>query len=173
MTADAGEARLTWRVHPAAERPALTVIVSLLILAVALLAAAWMRGLYWGGFALLVLFLSLESYFLPTRYTVDAAGVRVTKIFSRVERPWNAFRGAWFDRVGVTLSPYSRRHWLEPYRALRVRWGAPGAAPDRCEVVALLLAHLDASRVAIAGLERGRAGGEPCGHDAPPGACGG
>jgi len=170
MTASADEPRLSWRVHPAAERPGLTAIVVLLLFGVSALAALWMHGVYWGVFALLVLLLSLESYFLPTRYRLDGRGVGVGKVFSQVERPWSAFRGAWFDRLGVTLSPFGRRNWLEPYRALRLRWGPPDASPGRDEVIAHLLAHLDPSRVRMEGL--GQAGREtgPGADGAPPGA---
>ncbi|MFH1144612.1 MAG: hypothetical protein V1774_08730 [Candidatus Eisenbacteria bacterium] len=146
-----GEPELTWRVHPAAERSGMTLLVGLLILGVSLLVAAWMRAVYWGVFALGVLFLSLESYFLPTRFALGDDGVGVSKPFSRLERPWSAFRSAWFDPLGVTLSPFGRRHWLEPYRGVRLRYARAGAGPSREEVVAFLLSHLDAARVRIEG----------------------
>jgi len=146
------EALLSWRVHPALERPGLTLLVSLVILGVSLVAGLWMESAYWSVFALIVLFLSLESYFLPTRYTLGAQGLQVRKPFSRVERPWSAFRSAWFDRSGVTLSPFGRRHWLEPYRGVRLRYAPPGQPPGGAEVRAFLLSRLDAQRVRLEGV---------------------
>ncbi len=152
---------LTWRVHPAGERKGLTVAVSLVILGVSALTGIWMdgvtgvpmEGLYWSLFALLVLLLSLESYFLPTRFTLSGGEVAVEKIFSRTRRSWSDIRGAWFDRVGVTLSPFARRHWLEPYRSVRLRYPRPGRSPSEEDIRAFLRAKLDPARVAITGLE--------------------
>jgi hypothetical protein len=103
-------------------------------------------------FAFLVLFLSLESFFLASRYALGPEGVRVERAFSKSQRAWSSFRGAWFDGLGVTLSPFGRRHWLETYRALRLRYGRTPAAPTREVVIAYLLAHLDPAQVQIHGL---------------------
>lgn len=144
-------AEIAWRVHPAAERKGLAVFVLGVILALSVLAAAWMRGTYWGLFAFLVLFLSLESFFLASRYALGPEGVRVERAFSKSERAWSSFRSAWFDGLGVTLSPFGRRHWLETYRAMRVRYGRPPSAPTREAVNEYLLAHLDPAQVQIHG----------------------
>jgi hypothetical protein len=144
-------AEIAWRVHPAAERRGMAVFVLALILALSVLAAAWMRGAYWGLFAFLVLFLSLESFFLVSRYALGPEGVRVERAFSRSERAWSSFRSAWFDASGVTLSPFGRRHWLETYRAVRLRYGRTPGAPTREAVNEHLLAHLDPAQVQIHG----------------------
>jgi hypothetical protein len=153
---------LTWRVHPAAERKATGAFVSLLLVALAVLAGIWMRGAYWGVFALFVLFLSLESFYLPTAYELTASGIVVRKPFSKAERPWSAFRSAWFDPLGVTLSPFGRRHWLETYRGVRVRFAArpvAGEAAAAAQATAspeavrrFLRAHLDPQQVRFFGL---------------------
>jgi hypothetical protein len=154
---------LAWRVHPAAERWGLAVGISAMILALSVLTALWMQTAYWGIFAGLVLFLSLEGFYLPSRFQLGTEGVEVRKPFSRVVREWGTFRSAWFDRVGVTLSPFGRRHWLEPYRGIRLRYGVGPAAPRRAEVQRFLLAHLDLEQVTLGGLsaaEREAAAGD-------------
>jgi len=138
--------------HPAGERKGMAGLVLFLILVLSVLAAAWMRAAYWGVFALAVLFLSLESFFLASRFSLGAEGVQVEKAFSRSERPWSSFRSAWFDPYGVTLSPYPRRHWLETYRALRLRYGRGPTAPDRAAVERYVLAQLDPAQVRIFGV---------------------
>jgi hypothetical protein len=143
---------ITWRSHPAAERRAAAAGVGALVLLLAVLTGIWMRGAYWGFFAGMVLFLSLESFFLPTTYELSVGAVGVRKPFSRIERPWTAFRSAWFDPFGVTLSPFGRRHWLETYRGIRLRWGPRGADPSPDDVRRFLLARLDPQKVACFGL---------------------
>ena len=154
--------RIAWRVHPARERRGLAVLVGALILVLSLLAGIWMGNTYWSVFALAVLFLSLEAFFFPASYELHGEGLVVRKPFSRVERPWSAFRRAVFDPAGGTLSPFARRHWLESYRGVRLRFGAAERGPGNhadgggdatvAEVRRFLLAHLDPERVRIVGL---------------------
>lgn len=158
---------IAWRSHPAAERRVAAAGVGALVLVLAVLTGIWMRGAYWGCFAAMVLFLSLESFFLPTSYELSGSGVSVRKPFSRLERPWSAFRSAWFDPLGVTLSPFGRRHWLETYRGIRLRWGDRSATPGPDDVRRFLLARLDPHAVTCFGLP---AGEKPPARD--PGAVG-
>lgn len=93
-------------------------VLFILILAAGL---GWITGsLVWALFSALVLFLSLESFFLPTHYELAAEEVVVRRIFSRSRRPWGSFRAVYSDAHGLTLSPYERRSALEPFRALRL-----------------------------------------------------
>ncbi|MCK4414103.1 MAG: hypothetical protein KAY32_11210 [Candidatus Eisenbacteria sp.] len=144
--------QLVWGVHPAGERKWFAAGITLMILGLSVLTALWMRTAYWGIFAGIVLFLSLEGFYLPSRFRLGADGVEVRKPFSRVTREWTHFRSVWFDGIGVTLSPFGRRHWLEPYRGVRLRYGVGPQAPAPAEVRRFLLAHLDAERVHIGGL---------------------
>ncbi len=147
--------RLAWRVHPAAERRGTGIAVLALMITLSALAAMWMEGAYWGLFAFGVLFLSLEAFFLPARFELSEEGVTVRKAFSRVERPWGQFRRVIFDPVGVTLSPFARRHWLEAYRGTRLRFARPAAGRDTPapeEVRRFILAHIDLEEVRVVGL---------------------
>lgn len=149
---------LTWRVHPAAERPALALVVGALILLLGVLAGVWMGSPYWGVFATVVLLLSLEAFFLPASFELSESGVRVRKPFSQVERPWDAFRRVVFDPAGVTLSPFAERRWIEPYRALRLRYRTGSSAGEDdlpARVRECLLAHCDPQRVRMVGLSAG------------------
>ncbi len=166
MTEDAGGApeRLAWRVHPAGERPGLGALILALIVGCSVLVGIWMGGAYWGVFAFGVLFLSLEAFFLPSRFELDAQGVVVHKPFSQASRPWNQFRRVVFDPFGVTLSPYSRRNWLDPYRSVRLRFpggGRASAGPDREQVRRFVLAHVDAAQVTVEDFEQKAAPGNP------------
>ncbi len=124
--------RLSWRVHPAAERRGTGILVFVAILVLSFLAGLWMGGPFWGAFAFVVLFLSLEAFFLPGSFELTERGVIVKKPFSQAERRWDQFRRVIFDADGVTLSPFARRSWLETYRAIRLRYPsrAEGAGRD-------------------------------------------
>jgi hypothetical protein len=112
---------LEWRVHPFQERRKL----GLLVLGVMLLlsAGAGVAGgaWFWAAFSFLVLFLSVESFYFPTSFALSPEKLTVVRRFSRSEREWGMFRRCLVDENGVTLSPFSRKHWLEAYRAIRLR----------------------------------------------------
>lgn len=159
--------RIVWRVHPAAERRGVAAAVFGMVLVLSVLAAFWMEGVYWGLFAFAVLFLSLEAFFLPCRFELTEEGVVVRKPFASVSRPWGHFRRVIFDRVGVTLSPFGRRHWLESYRAIRLRFKtgkAAGGEPTRQQVRDYVLAHIDAQQVGVEGLDFDRDEQDGQGH---------
>jgi hypothetical protein len=156
-----------WRVHPAAERRGVALLVLVLLILLSALAGVWMRGLYWGIFAFLVLFLSLESFYLPTRYELTSEGVSVRKAFSRVERPWSAFRTAWSDALGITLSPFGRRHWLESYRGVRLRFAIETSDGQRTRIRARLREWLTGASVRLIGWEGEAASGEGRGEARP------
>jgi hypothetical protein len=111
---------ITWTSHPVARNRVKGAVVVLLIVGLAVLAGVWMGNPYWGIFAFLVLFLSLESYFFATTYRLGEDGVEVRKRFSKSFRGWDTFRTIYVDRRGVTLSPYGGRSLMEPFRALRL-----------------------------------------------------
>jgi hypothetical protein len=150
---------IAWRVHPAVERPGRGALVLALVVVLSVLVGLWMRGPYWSAFAFAVLFLSLEAFFLPSRFELREQGVVVRKPFSQATRPWGEFRRVVFDPFGVTLSPFGRRHWLDPYRGVRLRFASgvtqPGM-PGHDEVRRYIRAHVDAGRVRIEDFEGAR-----------------
>jgi hypothetical protein len=119
-------------------RPRLGWIVLMVIGAASAAATLWGRSLFWGLFSFAVLFLSLESFYFPTRFLLEEQKVTVIRRFSRSEREWSVFRRCTVDRDGLTLSPFARSSWLEAYRAIRLRF-LPG---NREAVVAFVRQHL-------------------------------
>jgi hypothetical protein len=114
------EEPLAWVAHPLLRRRVLGTLVGLGMALAALALGFWTRSLLWGVFSGGVLFLSLETFFLPSRYEAGAAELVVQKAFSTARTPWASFRRVYEDRHGLTLSPYRRRSMLEPYRATRL-----------------------------------------------------
>jgi hypothetical protein len=115
------QATLEWTVHPFRARRGLGLSVlgaiALLSVGAGLVGRAW----FWGIFSFVVLFLSVESFYFPTRFALSAEKLVVVRRFSRNEREWGAFRRCLVDSKGITLSPFSRSSWLEAYRAIRLR----------------------------------------------------
>jgi hypothetical protein len=112
----------------------------------AMVAASLGLGAYGGDLLLAaasfaVLLLSLSRYFFPTRYRVDDEGVEATHIIGSTRRPWTALRTFAADGRGVTLSPYLRRTWLEPYRAVRLIYDR-NYDRNRAEVLAVVASRL-------------------------------
>jgi hypothetical protein len=111
---------LVWVAHPLLRRRVLGALVGLGIMVASLVLGFWTRSLFWGVFSAGVLFLSLETFFLPSRYEAGALELGVQKAFSKVRTPWASFRRVYEDRHGLTLSPYRRRTFIEPYRSTRL-----------------------------------------------------
>jgi hypothetical protein len=113
---------LGWTVHPFRERQGLGYAILAVILGVSFFAATWARSGFWGFFSFAVLFLSLESFYFPTRFLLEEKKLTVFRRFSRSEREWTVFRRCYEDREGITLSPFTKSSWLETYRAIRIRF---------------------------------------------------
>lgn len=116
----ADSAPLVWVSHPLLRRRVLGVLVGSGIAVAALALGFWTRSLLWGAFSAGVLFLSLETFFLPCRYEAGASEMVVQKAFSTGRTPWGTFRRVYEDEHGLTLSPYRRRAFMEPYRSTRL-----------------------------------------------------
>ncbi len=151
---------LAWSVHPAVVQRGRAVLVSVLIVAFSLLAALWMKGSYWGIFALVVLFLSLEAFYFRSDYRLDETGASVRRPFSRGQKPWDSIRCVIIDRFGITLSPFRRRHFLEAYRSVRLRFplrSDQGPRPE--EVVDFVVARVDPERTKVIDLRGSESSG--------------
>ncbi|MDM7916031.1 MAG: hypothetical protein QUU85_12315, partial [Candidatus Eisenbacteria bacterium] len=132
------ETVLDWTIHPFAERRRRGIAVLAAILAFSVGASFYSGHVYWGLFSFAVLFLSLESFYFPTRFVLEDAKLTVIRRFSKSEREWGAFRRCLLDGNGLTLSPFSKSSWLEEYRAIRLRFGPR----ERDEVVRFVREHV-------------------------------
>lgn len=120
QTAAEAEPDLIWTAHPLMRRRARGAITLAVIMVVSSLLGAYTGSPFWGAFAAMVLILSLEGFYLPTRYRLDREGIQIRKAFSRSSMPWEKFRRVYEDVNGLTLSPYRHRSVLEPYRSARL-----------------------------------------------------
>ena len=113
---------LIWEVNPFRDQPAKGIAV--LVVAVSFIGvAAFFAGPVLGLISLFVLTGSIGSFFVTTKYTLTREAVEVRSAFQRVSRPWGDFRKLHKGASGVSLSPFSGRHLLEPYRSVMLRYG--------------------------------------------------
>jgi len=129
MNDSAGE--LTWRAHPARQRPGAAVLAALAVGAVA--GACWLAGgPWWGLGAVVVMVASLSRFFFPSRFAIDGRGVTASYLFGSRHFDWPRIRRFRYDRFGVYLSTRSRQSRLDAYRGMHLLFGTVGDDVLRC-----------------------------------------
>ena len=113
---------LTWKSHPAKERPITAILVVIFIFLVLIAVSAIMKNSFIIFLAAGIFIISLSSFFFPTTYTVDEKKVTIKYIFSARERNLSAFRKCYPDRNGILLSPYLSPTRLENFRGFYLRY---------------------------------------------------
>ena len=68
--------------------------------------------------AVIVLFGSLTSYWLPSNYTIDKDGVRLQRWYYQRQLEWSRIRSVVDEREGLFLSPFPIKARLENFRGL-------------------------------------------------------
>jgi len=152
--------RLEWRVWPFRERPVAGALAFLAVILASVFCAAIGGHVIFGLVAMLVLFGSLNPFFSPTTFRMDAEKVEALRWPVHKVRAWEDIRSCFVDRRGITLSPFVGRAWLEPYRGLRLLF-----LGDREPVLSFVRAHVpeDTRIVGLAEAARAERTGGPDG----------
>jgi hypothetical protein len=129
--------RFSWIAHPARERRGLAAAGLTIIAALASLVAVIMQSPWWGLLAGLLLLLSLNRFFLPSRFTIDPEGITASYPFRRQRLRWTDLRRFALGEEGGFLSTRAARSWRDGHRGMHVLFGA---RPEH--VVQRLRAHL-------------------------------
>jgi hypothetical protein len=145
MSLNDGEAYLEWSVFPFLENLRRSVIVVMIMAAVAALVYLAFRDIFLVVLSMAILFASLHAYFTRTRYRLDSSGVTVRTLSVKTAKPWSHFKRYYADDRGITLSPFAGPSRLEPFRSVRLLYGG-----NKDEVVAFVSKRID-----------GDAGGDP------------
>jgi hypothetical protein len=129
-----GQQHITWRFDPWTERPLTASLASLSVLLMWLMIAAarlpWVLALGLGG----IVAAPLAPAFLPAACRLEATGAARRGVLGWLSRSWADVRRIDDVPVGVLLSPYATRHWLDATRALTL----PMPRPRRAELSALV-----------------------------------
>jgi hypothetical protein len=130
---------LRWRIHPVVERPGQGVLLIGIIGLCSWVFWVWF-GQFYGIFSLVVLGLSMASFFLPTTYELDEEGIEIISLLVvRHFRPWSEFRNFYVHDVGVHLSTFSKPSRLDAFRGNFIRF----TPSNREQVVAFLNEHIE------------------------------
>ena len=78
------------------------------------------RDLFLGMLSIMILFGSLHGYFFAASYSLSDQGVEIKGPFGTHRREWGRFKSFWVDPKGLSLSPFTKRSWLEHYRGMRL-----------------------------------------------------
>jgi len=110
---------ITWQVHRAKEHPKKTLYVSI-ILGVFVISITVLYGLPWTILSLMVLFASLNAYFIPTTYTITDSEIIVDKKLFKNKLEWSRFRKYYITTTGIVLSPFTKRNFLDNFRGVHL-----------------------------------------------------
>lgn len=121
-----GGETLEWVSFPMKERPLATVALVVIMLTASAAAAYVMGNSWWGLLGLALLFLSMWSYFLPVRFTMDENGIRKKSLFGEETKRWKDVRNIVPDSHGVLLSPFREPTRLAKFRGLSVQFSGNG-----------------------------------------------
>jgi len=110
---------ITWKIHRAKEYPRKTLYVSLFI-AIFIIFLIIFYGLPWAVLAFIILFFSLNAYFLPAKYTLTDTEVIVDKKLFSNKLEWTRFRKYYITTTGIVLSPFTKRNLLDNFRGIHL-----------------------------------------------------
>ena len=117
---DEGEV-LEWTCHKAARDLRVTVVVSLVILAFALLVYyATDHSKTFTVLSLVILFASLSRFYLPIRYRLTDKRIMIKTPTQTTFKQWSLYRSCYPDKHGILLSPFTHPSRLESFRGIRL-----------------------------------------------------
>jgi len=111
---------LQWRVHPARDRLAAAFFALTVIAVVAMLSAALMQSLWWGGLAFAFQMVTLRRFFLPSEFRLDGEGVSASNVWSKQRYRWGEIRRFLCDGRGGFLSTCRQNSMLDLFRGMHL-----------------------------------------------------
>jgi hypothetical protein len=110
---------ISWKVHRAKETPKKTLLV-IIVLFIFLVYVAIFFGPPWVILAAVILFASLNAYFLPTTYTLNDTAIIIDKKLFKNKLEWSRFRKYYITTTGIVLSPFTKRSFLDNFRGVHL-----------------------------------------------------
>jgi len=113
---------LEWSSHPVKKKTLISILIMVFLFVVWLVVYLTTSSLFLTGLSVIIMLVSLSSFFLPTHYELDQKKVKIRFFFTTRERDWNALRSFYVDKNGVLLSPFAKPSRLENFRGVYVRF---------------------------------------------------
>jgi hypothetical protein len=76
----------------------------------------------WFWVSMLLILISIWSYFIPSRYIFYDTKVVAKYVFMKVQRPYKDFGCFYSDKHGVMLSTFKTPRRLDPFRGMSIRY---------------------------------------------------
>jgi hypothetical protein len=114
----------SWRAHPAAERAGAAVSAAALVVALAGAVYVSVQSIAWAVLAVIVLFLSLNRFFLPSRFEIGGECIVARYPLRTLRMPWADVRRFVSDDRGGHLSRRARPSRLDAYGGMHLIWPA-------------------------------------------------
>ncbi|KPK64736.1 hypothetical protein AMJ83_00665 [candidate division WOR_3 bacterium SM23_42] len=130
---------MKWTVHPAKRNLTKTILSAIFIVAFLVFVGIF-YGVFWSLFGLVVLLVSLHSYFFPTSYEAGKDEIVIKSILMTQKRGLREFRQVYVGKNGVLLSPFRRKTFLNRFRGVFLL-----LPEEREEVLAFLRARVEGS----------------------------
>jgi hypothetical protein len=111
--------QMSWTIHRARESPGKTAVAGAFI-AGFLVFSYLVFGFLLALLAAVVLFLALNTYFLPVTYTFTDRGIEIDKRVFTARYEWKQFRRWFRTSGGIVVSPFSRRSYLDNFRGVHL-----------------------------------------------------
>ena len=114
----------TWTVHPARQRWVAAICALIIIVLAGILIAAWVDSPAWAPWvglgAVVVLILSLNRFFFPSKFTIDQSGITAVFPMARKRYQWRQLRRFVHDENGGFLSTRARRSRFDAFSGLHL-----------------------------------------------------
>lgn len=137
---DKSKAVLEWSSFPFMDRPKHSFLLCLMILLITyilweLAVVKWDQPLYY-VLGLLIFFIGIVPYFIPTRYYFFDEGFMVQYPLVKVEKLYSEYLCFYSDKLGIMLSTFKRPRRLDAFRGQSVRFSK--TAKEKEEIIKLL-----------------------------------
>ena len=109
---------LEWTSHPMRKRPIAAVLVTVFILVISALVFSTTMSKAFTLLALIVLFMSLAKFYMPTKYKLTDKLIIIKSTTQTIKKEWKMFRSFYPDKNGVLLSPFATPSRLENFRGM-------------------------------------------------------
>ena len=113
---------LKWSSHPVRKKTFVSILVITFLFVIWLVVYLTTFSLFLTALSVVIMLVSLSSFFLPTHYELDQEKVKIRFFLTKREREWSAFRSFYVDKNGVLLSPFAKPSRLENFRGIYVRF---------------------------------------------------
>ena len=123
---DKNKALYNWTSFPVIDQPKKSILVGLIIIITAyilwqLAIVEWEQPLYY-VLGILILFISLAPYFVPTSYYFYENGFLVQYPFVKIEKLYTDYGCFYADKMGFMLSTYIQPRRMDAFRGQSIRF---------------------------------------------------